>query len=146
GEEIGGQDRADEDQREDPAHQQEGIRRRVLRAARDQARQHAGKEHRGLPGQDPRAGEAGAGAVIIRHLGGERLVRDQHRRIDDFEEHIGGEIVEIGLAAYPHQREAGHQRQREEQEHAPPAEPPGEPAVADRVRDMADEGTAHRIE
>src|SRR3712207_8532181 len=50
------------------------------------------------------------------HLRGQRLVRDDLHRVHQLEEAVGDEVVPEALTFHPHEGEARHQRDREQDE------------------------------
>ena len=147
GEEVDGQRDEYEEHREHGAEIQEGDCRFLSAEARDDdSRQPQGRDVGDLPADDACAGELRLGLVVGRHFRRQCFVRDDLHRVHEFEEAVGDQVVPEALALHPHEREARHQRHRQQDEKAPAAELPAQPGVVEVVGDVTDDRREERVQ
>lgn len=118
GGEVGGEHRGAEQHREDDAGVQVGVgvvRRLDLR--RDEEHQE------GAGGRQEHAGRAelGARGVVVGHLGGQRLPRDEQHGDDHLDGEVDQQVVPEPLVRHPQQREDDQQQRGADQQEEVPA-------------------------
>ncbi len=147
GEQIDGERHEHEEHREHDAQVQEGAGGFLAAEPQDdEPRQPQRGDVGDLSADDACTREFRLGPVIRRHLGGERLVRDDLHRVHQLEEAVGDEVVPETLALDPHEGEAWHQGHGQQDEKTTAAKLPAQPAVMEMVGDVADDGGEERVE